>query len=76
MRPLYLARIEDLGRGDLVKIDSAVRLHVALLTPGELMKLGLSPKPKVLSLKPRVRCRECRANSKAVVSVKWARRSA
>jgi hypothetical protein len=50
MRPLYLARIEDLGRGGLVKIVSAVCLHVALLTPGGLMKLGLSPKTKMLRL--------------------------
>jgi hypothetical protein len=41
-----------LGGGDLVKIDCAACLHVALLTLGGLMKLGLSPKTKVLSLKP------------------------
>jgi hypothetical protein len=32
MLPLYLAKIEDLGRGDLVKIDCAACQHVALLT--------------------------------------------
>ncbi len=36
MRPLYLARIEDLGRGDLVVPG---RHHVALLTPDFLLRL-------------------------------------
>ena len=29
MQPLYLARIEDLRRGDLVKVDCAACHHVA-----------------------------------------------
>jgi hypothetical protein len=37
MQPLYLARIEDLGRGDLVKVDCAACHHVALLTPEFLL---------------------------------------
>jgi hypothetical protein len=52
----YLARIEDLGRGDLVQINCAACHHVALLTPAALLKLGLSPAAKVLELKWRVRC--------------------
>jgi hypothetical protein len=51
-----LARIEDLGRGDLVQINCAACHHVALLTPAALLKLGLSPAAKVLELKWRVRC--------------------
>jgi hypothetical protein len=31
MVPLYPARIEDLGRGDLVKVDCAACHHVARL---------------------------------------------
>jgi hypothetical protein len=69
--PLYLARIEDLGRGDLIKIDCAACHHVALLTPGALLKLGLDPRAKALDLKERVRCRACGARGRAVVSVKW-----
>jgi hypothetical protein len=54
MQPLYLARIEDLGHGDLVKVDCAA---VALLTPEFLQRLGLSPQAKVLdaSSMPRMR---------------------
>jgi len=43
MLPLYLARIEDLGRGDLVKADCAACHHVGLLTPEFVLRLGLSP---------------------------------
>jgi hypothetical protein len=56
MQPLYLARIEDLGRGDLVKVDCAGCHHVALLSPEFLLRLGLSPRTKVLDLTGRVRC--------------------
>jgi hypothetical protein len=71
MRPLYLARIEDLGRGDFVKVDCAACHHVALLTLDFLLRLGLSPESKVLDLKSRVRCRGCGARGRAVVSIKW-----
>ena len=42
MLPLYAARIEDLGPGDLVKVDCAACYHVALLTPEALLRAGLS----------------------------------
>jgi ribosomal protein S27E len=73
MQPLYLARIEDLGQGDFVKVDCAACHNVALLTPEFLLKLGLSPQVKVLDLKTRVRCRGCGAKGRAVVSIKWRR---
>ena len=57
-----MARIEDLGRGDLVKIDCAA-CH-----PEFLLRLGLSPQVKVLDLKERVRCRGCGAKGRAVIS--------
>ena len=75
MQPLYLARIEDRGRGDLVKVDCAACQHVALLTPEFLLRLGLSTQAKVLDLKTRVRCRGCGARRRAVVSVEWRRES-
>jgi len=70
MQPLYLARIEDLRHGDLVKVDCAACHHVALLTPDFLVRLGLDPRTKVLDLTGRVRCRGCGARGRAVVSVK------
>ena len=71
MQPLYLARIEDLRRGDLVKVDCAACHHVALLTPDFLLRLGRDPGTKVLDLQGQVRCRGCGARGRAVVSVKW-----
>jgi hypothetical protein len=75
MQPLYLTRIEDLGRGDLVKVDCAACHHVALLTPDFLLRLGLRPQAKVLDLRWRVRCRGRGARGRAVVSIKWRRES-
>jgi hypothetical protein len=70
-----LARIEDLGRGDFVKVDCVACHHVALLTLEFLLRLGLSPQAKVLDLKGRVRCRGCGARERAVVSIKWPARA-
>jgi ribosomal protein S27E len=73
MVPLYMARIEDLGPGDFVQVDCGGCSHTALLAPAFLNRLGLSPRDKVLDLKDRVRCRECGARGRAVVSIKWAK---
>jgi hypothetical protein len=73
MLPLYAARIEDLGLGDLVKVDCTACHHVAVLAPEFLMRLGLSPQTKVLDLKERVRCRGCGKRGRAVVSIEWRR---
>ena len=43
MLPLYLAWIEDLRRGDLVKVDCATCHHVALLTPDFCCNSGVIP---------------------------------
>jgi ribosomal protein S27E len=71
MQPLYLARIEDLGWSDFVKVDCAGCHHVALVSPEFLLRLGLNPRSKVLDLTGRVRCRGCGARGRAVISVKW-----
>jgi ribosomal protein S27E len=71
MLRLYAARIEDLGRGDFVKVDCAACHHIALLTPEALLRIGLSPAAKVLDLKQRLRCRQCGRKGRAVISVKW-----
>jgi hypothetical protein len=75
MLPLYAARIEDLGVGDLVKVDCAACHHVALLAPEFLLRLPLNPQTKVLDLNERVRCRGCGKRGRAAVSIKWRRQS-
>jgi ribosomal protein S27E len=71
MLPLYAARIEDLGRGDFVKVDCPACHHLALLTPKALMKVGLSHAAKVLDLNGRFRCRGCGRKGRAVLSIRW-----
>jgi hypothetical protein len=75
MLPLYVVRIEDLGRGDFVKVDCPTCHHVALLTPEALLRVGLSPAAKVLDLKEQFRCRGCGAKGRAVVSISGASRA-
>jgi|GraSoiStandDraft_42_1057292.scaffolds.fasta_scaffold54525_4 hypothetical protein len=77
MVPLYAARIEDLGPGDFGKFESAACSHDALIPPSSLLNgLRLPPTTRVVDLEPRLRCRECDARGKAVVSVRWALNSA
>ena len=71
--PLCAARIADLGRGDFVKAECAACGHVELLSPDKLRIKGLPlpPYAPVLDSERRLRCRECDARGKAVVSIKW-----
>jgi hypothetical protein len=72
MVPLYAARIEDLGPGDFVKAECMACGHDELISAVALAAgLRLPPTYRVLDLEPRLRCRECDARGKAVVSVKW-----
>jgi hypothetical protein len=72
MVPLYAARIEDLGPGDLVRVECAACGHDVLITRSALLQgLRLAPTDLVLDLESRFRCRECDARGKAVVSVRW-----
>jgi hypothetical protein len=74
MVPLYAARIEDLGPGDYVKAECIACGHVELLPPDQLRIKGqaLPPYTPLLDLERWLRCRECDARGKAVVSIRWA----
>src|SRR5262249_21278233 len=66
MLPLYLARIGDLGRGDLLKVTCEACDHAALLTPEALVvRLGGGRGAKGLDLKDRLRCRGCGGGGQA-----------
>jgi hypothetical protein len=72
MRPLYDARIGDLGSGDFVHVE-CVCGHDMLVPPsGLLLGLRLPPYTPVLALEGRFRCRESDARGKVVVSIRWA----
>ena len=69
--PLYEARIEDLGPGDFLRVECAACGHDALIHPSALPRLQFQPSDLVLGVEHRLRCRECDAGGKAVVSITW-----
>ncbi len=72
MVPLYAARVADLQPGDVVIAECAACGH-SLPIPALALSQGLrlGPDERILDLAPRLRCRECDARGRAVVSVKW-----
>ena len=72
MRPLYDARIEDLGAGDFVRVECACGHDELIPAVGLTQGVRLPPETKILDLQPRLRCRECDAKGRAVVSIRWA----
>ena len=77
MRPLYDARIEDLGDGDFLRVECAGCGHDEMIPPiGLLQGLRLPPYMRVLDLERRFRCRECDQRGKVVLSIRWAAGSA
>ena len=73
MVPLYAARIEDLAPGDYMLVQCTACGHDELLTSDQLRVKGvqLPPYTPVLDLERRLRCRECDAKGKVVISVRW-----
>jgi hypothetical protein len=71
MVPLYSARASDLKPGDFVIVECGACGHDGLIHPAALTSLGLGPDERIVDLAPRLRCRECDARGKAVVSIKW-----
>ena len=72
MVPLYAARVQDLGPGDVVVFRCGACGHTAELPLSALIQgLGLKPTEKVLDLERRLRCWLCYAKDQAAVSIKW-----
>jgi hypothetical protein len=70
MRPLYDARLEDLGAGDLVKVECTCG-HTEMLTAAMLRTAGLPEYQHIVQLQRRMRCGECDAKGRVDVSVQW-----
>jgi hypothetical protein len=73
MKPLYAARIEDLGTRDRVRVECLACGHDELLAPDVLRIKGM-PLPAytpVLDLERMLRCRECDARGRVGVSIRW-----
>jgi hypothetical protein len=62
MVPLYAARVQDLGLGDVAVFECGACGHVAEIPPSALIRgLGLELTAKILDLERRLRCRLCYA---------------
>jgi len=60
----------NLGPGDLVQLE-CVCGHSELLTAAMLSMAGVKASDKLVDLAPRLRCRECDARGRAVMSIRW-----
>jgi hypothetical protein len=70
MRPLYDARVSDLGPDDRVVVECACG-HLEHLTAAMLTTAGVAPYTPVLDLKRRLKCQACRWKGRADISIKW-----
>jgi hypothetical protein len=69
MVPLYAVHLSDLGPDDFVHVRCGCG-HEELLSAAMLATAGLPPYTKVLALKRRLKCRECRWKGRAEVIVR------
>ena len=68
MRPLYDARIEDLGPRNLVKVACQACAHIIRLAP---IYLAIEPYQPVLSLRRRLRCTRCHTRGHVDIKIEW-----
>jgi hypothetical protein len=64
--------VSDLKAGDFVLVECGACGHDGLIHPAALPSLGLGADERITDLAPRLRCRECDAKGRVVVSIKWA----
>jgi len=72
MRPLYDARIEDLGDGDYLRVECVCGHSEMIPRVGLAVGWRLPPYTRVLDLERRFRCRECDRRGSVSLSIKWA----
>jgi hypothetical protein len=71
MRPLYDARLEDLGPGDVVKVECLACDHVEMLTASMLRTAGVAEYQRIKELSRRLRCRECDERGRVHITIEW-----
>src|SRR5271154_2995355 len=71
LRPLYDARVRDLGPDDLVLVECLRCDHSERLTALMLKTAGLPPHAVIKDLDRRMRCRECDARGRVSISIRW-----
>ena len=72
MRPLYDARIEDLGPGDFLRVECVCGHSEMIPAIGLTRGMRLPGSMRVLDLQPRFRCRECDRRGGVSLSIRWA----
>jgi hypothetical protein len=68
VRPLYAAKLEDLGPADRIRVECGSCRRVGLIAADGL---GLPLHPSVLDLKHWLRCQGCGARGRCVISIEW-----
>jgi hypothetical protein len=71
MRALYEARLGDLQAGDYVRVECLCGHDVMIPGAGLADRLRLPAYTPVLDLERKLRCRECDAKGRVVISIKW-----
>ncbi|HTQ33191.1 MAG TPA: hypothetical protein VMI30_03380 [Stellaceae bacterium] len=72
MRPLYDARLSDLGPRDMVKITCQACAHITRLPRSYFERFARTePYQPVVSLKRRLGCTRCRTRGYVDISIEW-----
>lgn len=72
MRPLYDARIGDLGDRDLLKMRCNACSHLVRMSRDYLLRfVRMEPYQPVLSLQRRFLCRKCRTRGYVDIVIEW-----
>ena len=72
MKPLYAARLYDLGPHDRIKAVCRLCRRGNSMPADFIIRLGIASSTKVLDLVSVLRCQGCRWRGRALVSVEWA----
>ena len=73
MVSLSAARVQDLGPDDFLLVECIACGHDEMIPKvGLTQGLRLPQQMLIVDLEPRLRCRECDAKGKALVTVRWA----
>lgn len=71
IKPFYAARLEDLGPGDFVRVECACGHEALLPGSGLIQGMKLPPYTLVSDLERKLRCRECDAEGKLLIAIRW-----
>jgi len=71
MRPLYDARVSDLGPDDFVQVECGCG-HKEQLTAAMLATAGVAPYRTILDLRRSLKYSACRWRGRADVTIRWA----